>query len=66
MLATFDIGAQLLLSLLSVEKRVFFHRLLNFVIAFIGRVVGQHVEDEALFYGLLHAVEVEWFEATIS
>ena len=38
---------------------------MDFVIAFVRRVVGQHVEDEALFDGLLHAVKVKRFEATV-
>ena len=36
--------------------------LLDLVIAAIGGVVGQHVEDEALLDGLLHRIQVEGLE----
>ena len=37
--------------------------LLDAPVGLVGRVVGQHVEDEALLDGLAHGVEVEGLEA---
>ena len=54
-----DIAAQLFSGALHVELRVAHHRLDQPVVAVDRRVVGQHVDDEALLDRLLHRVDVE-------
>jgi hypothetical protein len=53
-LVALDEAAQLLLGLLGVELRVVLHGLGEPVVAGYRRVVGQHVQDEALLDRLLH------------
>ena len=55
----FDESAQLLVGLVDVKLRIFLHPLGEPVEAGHRRVVGQHVQDEALLDRLLHGVAVE-------
>ena len=61
----FDEGAQLLLRLGGIEQRVVLNGLLNLVIAFVGGVIGQHIEDETLLDRLFHAVKMKWLVSTL-
>ncbi len=51
---SFHIGPQLLLSLGAVKQRVISDRFLDLVVALVGGVIGQDVEDETLLDSLLH------------
>src|SRR5258708_24562586 len=44
---------------------VLFDRLLDSPVHVVRRVVGKHVEDEALTDRLAHRVKVEWLEALL-
>ncbi|MNN33357.1 hypothetical protein D3C81_1471150 [compost metagenome] len=65
LLVAFDIGAELFLRFQRVKQRIVLNGLLNFVVAAVRGVVGQHIEDKALFNGLFHRVQVEGREAAI-
>ena len=54
-----DVAAELLVGLARVELGVAFDRLDELVVAVDRRVVGEHVQDEALLDRLLHRVAVE-------
>jgi hypothetical protein len=57
--AGFDKGFQLLLGLGGIEQRVVLHRFLHLVVALVGGVLLQHVEDEA-FSSMACFMEYRW------
>ena len=59
-LVILHVAAQLLPGPLGVELRVSLHHLDEPIVAVHGRVVLQHVDDEAFLDRLLHGVDVEW------
>ena len=60
-----DVGAQLFLGFGAIEYWVIGDGFLDFVVAAVGGVIGEHIEDEAFFNGLLHGVKMEWMKAAI-
>ena len=56
------IAAQQLLCAFIIIFRILLNALAQFIVAAISGIVGEHVQNEAFFNGLLHAVEVEGTE----
>ena len=54
--------SQFFLCSLIIVFGIIFYALGEFVITTIGGVVGEHIEDETLFDGLLHTIEMERME----
>ena len=66
LLVGFHIGAELLLRFGALELRIVLNGLLHLVVALVGRVVGQHVQDKILLDGLLHGIQVMRIKAAVS
>ncbi|MDT4842695.1 hypothetical protein FQZ97_766070 [compost metagenome] len=61
-----DKGLELLLSLGAVEQRIVLDGLGQFVVALVGGVVAQHIENKTLLDGLFHRIEVAGIELAVS
>ena len=58
-LVAFDKGTEFFLGFGGVEKRIVLNGFLDFVIAFISGVIGQHVKDKTFFDRLFHRIQMK-------